>query len=181
MTKVVILDRDGVINFDSEEFIKSPQEWSAIPGSLQAIAKLNKAGIKVVVATNQSGVAREYFDLATLSAIHKKMEQELSEYGGKIDKIFVCPHGPDDDCICRKPKIGMLLDIEKYYAINLTTVFLVGDALRDIQAATAAGCKPILVRTGKGEKTLADLNNAIDIPVFSDLAVASNFIIKSYE
>ncbi|OZI40978.1 D-glycero-beta-D-manno-heptose-1,7-bisphosphate 7-phosphatase [Bordetella genomosp. 1] len=153
--KLIILDRDGVINQDSDAFVKSPEEWIALPGSLQAIARLNQAGWTVVVATNQSGVARGLFDMATLNAIHGKMRRELAALGGHVDAIFMCPHGPDDGCACRKPLPGMLIDIAHRYDVHLAGVPAVGDSLRDLQAAAAAGCQPWLVGTGNGSKTRA--------------------------
>ncbi|MFT0851915.1 D-glycero-beta-D-manno-heptose 1,7-bisphosphate 7-phosphatase [Achromobacter sp. F4_2707] len=152
--KLVILDRDGVINEDSDAYIKSPAEWQAIPGSLNAIARLSRAGWRVVVATNQSGVARGYFSMETLNAIHAKMRRELAEAGGHLDAIFVCTHGPDDGCRCRKPEPGMFQDIACRYDITLDNVPAVGDSLRDLQAAASQGCAPWLVRTGKGLRTL---------------------------
>ncbi|NYT63181.1 D-glycero-beta-D-manno-heptose 1,7-bisphosphate 7-phosphatase [Alcaligenaceae bacterium] len=151
--KLAILDRDGVINQDSNAFIKSPDEWLALPGSLEAIARLSRAGWRVVIASNQSGVARGLFSMDTLNAIHAKMRRELAAVGGSIDAIFVCPHGPDDGCVCRKPKPGMFLDIARRYDTDLKSVPAVGDSLRDLQAASQAGCTPWLVLTGNGKKT----------------------------
>lgn len=151
--KLAILDRDGVINRDSSAFIKSPDEWVALPGSLEAIARLSRAGWRVVIASNQSGVARGLFSMDTLNAIHAKMRREIAAAGGTIDAIFVCPHGPDDGCPCRKPKPGMLLDIARRYDIDLKNVPAVGDSLRDLLAADQAGCSPWLVLTGNGTKT----------------------------
>lgn len=152
--KLIILDRDGVINFDSESFIKSPREWIPIPGSLEAIARLNQAGYRVVVATNQSGVARGKFDMMTLNAIHQKMHDSAQKAGGEIDAIFFCPHAADDDCDCRKPKAGMLNAIARRLNVSLKGVPAVGDSLRDLQAGFVVGCVPYLVLSGKGEKTL---------------------------
>jgi D-glycero-D-manno-heptose 1,7-bisphosphate phosphatase len=152
--KLIILDRDGVINHDSDAYIKSPEEWRPIPGSLEAIARLTKAGYRIVVATNQSGVARGLFDLETLGAIHARMHQAVAEAGGRIDAIFFCPHGPDSGCACRKPKPGMLIEILRRFGADASEVTTVGDSLRDLQAAVAAGCKPVLVLTGKGRKTM---------------------------
>ncbi|HPV31173.1 MAG TPA: D-glycero-beta-D-manno-heptose 1,7-bisphosphate 7-phosphatase [Methylotenera sp.] len=153
--KLVILDRDGVINQDSTQFIKNPDEWIPIPGSLEAIALLNQSGFKVAIATNQSGISRGLFDMATLNAIHDKMHHALSSYGGRVDAIFYCPHAADEHCHCRKPEAGMIEEIGKRFSIDLVGVPAVGDALRDLQAFANAGCQPILVRTGKGEATLA--------------------------
>jgi D-glycero-D-manno-heptose 1,7-bisphosphate phosphatase len=147
--KLIILDRDGTINEDRDDFVKSPDEWVPIAGSLEAIARLNHAGWHTVVATNQSGIARGLFDLATLNAIHAKMNRALVELGGRIDAVFFCPHGPDDGCACRKPLPGMLKTIGERYGVALRETYAVGDSLRDLEAAVAAGCAPHLVRTGK--------------------------------
>ncbi|MBS0286493.1 MAG: D-glycero-beta-D-manno-heptose 1,7-bisphosphate 7-phosphatase [Proteobacteria bacterium] len=168
--KLIILDRDGVINQDSDDFIKSPEEWLPIPGSLEAIALLNKLGFTVSVATNQSGVARQLFTLDTLSKIHQKMHDTLQAVGGKIDSIFYCPHGPDDNCDCRKPKPGLLLQIAKHYQISLKGIMVVGDSFRDLVAAQSVDAKPLLVKTGKGERTLAKHAEELkEIVVFPDL------------
>lgn len=152
-TKLIILDRDGVINHDSDEFIKSPDEWLPIPGSLEAVARLNQAGYRVVVCTNQSGVARGYFNIVTLNEIHQKMHRLAKQAGAEIDAVFFCPHAADDNCDCRKPKPGMLREVAERYSVNLKGVPTVGDSLRDLQAGFVAGCVPYLVLTGKGEKT----------------------------
>jgi D-glycero-D-manno-heptose 1,7-bisphosphate phosphatase len=151
--KLIILDRDGVINYDSDEFIKSPDEWNPIPGSLEAIARLNQAGYRVVVCTNQSGVARGYFNIVTLNDIHQKMHRAAKLAGAEIDAVFFCPHAADDNCDCRKPKPGMLRDIAERFELSLKGAPTVGDSLRDLQAGYACGCVPYLVLTGKGEKT----------------------------
>ncbi|GIZ52979.1 D-glycero-beta-D-manno-heptose 1,7-bisphosphate 7-phosphatase [Noviherbaspirillum aridicola] len=153
--KFIILDRDGVINHDSDEFIKSPAEWIPIPGSLEAIARLNQAGYRVVVASNQSGIARGLFNMVTLNAIHQKLHDAAQRVGADIDAIFFCPHAADDNCDCRKPKPGMLQEIGRRFDISLKGVPTVGDSLRDLQAGYVCGCTPHLVRTGKGERTLA--------------------------
>jgi D-glycero-D-manno-heptose 1,7-bisphosphate phosphatase len=148
--KLIILDRDGTINEDRDDFVKSPDEWVPIAGSLEAIARLNHAGWHTVVATNQSGLARGLFDMATLNAIHAKMNRALGEIGGRIDAVFFCPHGPDDGCTCRKPLPGLLTTIGERYGVSLRETYAVGDSLRDLEAGVAAGCAPHLVRTGKG-------------------------------
>lgn len=176
--KLVILDRDGVINFDSAQFIKSPDEWKPIPGSLAAIARLNQAGYRVVVATNQSGIGRGLFDMDTLNAIHDKMLKALAQVGGRIDAIFFCPHTQADDCACRKPRPGMLKDIATRFNADLTGTPIVGDALRDLQAAVAVGAQPILVLTGKGQKTAADPDLPADTPTFADLSAAVNHLLR---
>jgi D-glycero-D-manno-heptose 1,7-bisphosphate phosphatase len=153
--KLVILDRDGVINHDSANFIKSPNEWIPITGSLEAIALLNQSGYRVAVATNQSGISRGLFDMTTLNSIHDKMHKELALVGGRIDAIFYCPHAADERCHCRKPDTGMIEEIGNRFSMELQGVPAVGDALRDLLAFASAGCQPILVLTGKGEATLA--------------------------
>jgi D-glycero-D-manno-heptose 1,7-bisphosphate phosphatase len=155
----VILDRDGVINEDSDAYIKSPQEWVPIEGSIEAIADLHVNGYKVVVATNQSGLARNLFDEFELAKIHQKMCSVVEEAGGFIDGIFFCPHGPDENCGCRKPKTGLLEAIAEEFDISLEGVPFIGDSLKDVQAAKAAKCFPILVQTGKGNQTLAAMND----------------------
>ncbi|MCK5093035.1 MAG: D-glycero-beta-D-manno-heptose 1,7-bisphosphate 7-phosphatase [Gammaproteobacteria bacterium] len=171
--KLIILDRDGVINEDSDNFIKDPSEWVPIPGSLEAISRLNQAGYSVVIATNQSGIARGLFDIRTLNDIHEKMHRALSSVGGVIPAIFFCPHGPDDNCECRKPKTGLFTQIAGRFKTGLQDVSAVGDSLRDIQSAKAVGAKPVLVRTGKGERTLSNLDaqqELKDVPVFDNLS-----------
>jgi D-glycero-D-manno-heptose 1,7-bisphosphate phosphatase len=170
--KLVILDRDGVINVDSDQFIKNPEEWKPIPGSLEAIARLSPSGFHVVVATNQSGVGRGLFDMAMLNAIHDKMYRALGQYGGRIDAVFYCPCAADHNCDCRKPKPGMLHEIAQRFGMELAGVPSIGDSLRDLQAAHAAGAQPILVLTGKGRKTEAAGNLPPGTQVFADLAEA---------
>jgi D-glycero-D-manno-heptose 1,7-bisphosphate phosphatase len=150
--KLVILDRDGTINEDRDDYVKSPAEWVPIPGSLEAIARLNHAGWHTVIATNQSGLARGLFDMATLNAIHARMNRELAGFGGRIDAVFFCPHGPDDGCTCRKPLPGLFTTIGERYGVSLKETYAVGDSLRDLHAGVAAGCAPHLVRTGKGAR-----------------------------
>ncbi|HED39055.1 MAG TPA: D-glycero-beta-D-manno-heptose 1,7-bisphosphate 7-phosphatase [Chromatiales bacterium] len=179
--KLIVLDRDGVINRDSDDFIKSPEEWQLLPGSAEAIARLTQARYQVVVATNQSGVARGYFDLGVLNRIHEKMQREVSLAGGRIDAIFFCPHGPDDGCECRKPKPGMFRDIERRLQTKLNGVPAIGDSLRDLQAAQAVGARAILVRSGKGvltEKRLAESPLAETVELFDDLAAAVDALLS---
>ncbi|WP_047541340.1 D-glycero-beta-D-manno-heptose 1,7-bisphosphate 7-phosphatase [Methylotenera versatilis] len=183
--KLVILDRDGVINLDSANFIKSPNEWIPIAGSLEAIALLNQSGFRVALATNQSGIARGLFDMVTLNSIHDKMHRALALVGGRIDALFYCPHAADDHCNCRKPKTGMIEDIGRRFSVELNEVFGVGDAYRDLKAFADAGCKPILVRTGKGEDTLIqgqspDKALPKNTLVFADLAEAVQHIIAEH-
>lgn len=175
--KLVILDRDGVINIDSAQFIKTPAEWKPLPGSLEAIARLNQNGYRVVVATNQSGVGRGLFDMDMLNQIHDKMHKALFAIGGRIEAIFYCPHAADSDCDCRKPKPGMLERISRTLNIELDGVPAIGDSLRDLQAAAAVGCLPILVLTGKGEKTQAEDNLPEGTQIFPDLAQAVDAIL----
>lgn len=169
--KLIVVDRDGVINEDSDDYIKSPDEWVPVPGSLEAIARLNRAGFIVTVATNQSGLSRGYFDLETLSAIHRKMESMLFEHGGRVDAVFYCPHGPKDNCECRKPRPGMLNEIGNRFQANMKDVMFVGDTISDIRAAKAANALPVLVRSGKGSNTEHSLseNGFKDVPVYENL------------
>jgi D-glycero-D-manno-heptose 1,7-bisphosphate phosphatase len=155
MMRLIILDRDGVINHDSDNYIKSPDEWQPIDGSLAAIARLTHAGWSVAVATNQSGIERGLFDINTLHAIHAKMSDAVSDVGGRIDGIFFCPHAPNSGCHCRKPATGLYQDIAARFGKSLSSVPVVGDSLRDLQAGHAMGCATFLVKTGKGMKTLA--------------------------
>ncbi len=171
--KLVVLDRDGVINLDSDQYIKSPAEWTPIPGSLEAIARLTQAGFRVVVATNQSGLERGLFDMATLNAMHDKMHKAVNQLGGRIDAVFFCPHAQDAGCACRKPKPGMLLEIAERFKLALAGVPAIGDSLRDLQAASAAGARPVLVLTGKGEKTLAAGGVPAGTEIHKDLAAAA--------
>ena len=177
--KLVILDRDGVINYDSEHFIKSVAEWKALPGSPEAIAKLTQTGYRVVVATNQSGIGRGLFDMDTLNAMHDKMHRAVQAAGGRIDAVFYCPHTADSNCNCRKPKPGMMERIADCFNVDLKGVYAVGDSLRDLQAAFAAGARPVLVLTGKGEQTQADNELPEGTLVFADLMAAVEHILKS--
>ncbi|HET9844041.1 MAG TPA: D-glycero-beta-D-manno-heptose 1,7-bisphosphate 7-phosphatase [Gammaproteobacteria bacterium] len=166
----VLLDRDGVINFDSEDYIKSPEEWIPIPNSLEAIRLLNQKGYSVAIATNQSGIQRGLYSEQILEQIHQKMTDSLSKLGGAIAAIHYCPHGPNDGCMCRKPKPGLLMQIAHKFSLDLTKTPYVGDSWRDCQAAISAGCKPVLVKTGNGLITIKKYPNEIEhIPVFSDL------------
>jgi D-glycero-D-manno-heptose 1,7-bisphosphate phosphatase len=169
-TKFIILDRDGVINHDSEQFIKSPEEWKPIPGALEAIARLNQWGWRVVVASNQSGVGRGLFGMDMLNAINEKMVKSLTQVGGRLDAIFFCPHAADSTCDCRKPKPGLFRQISERFNIDLAGVPCVGDSLRDLQAGAAVGCAPYLVLTGKGTRTRDDPALPPDTRVFDDLA-----------
>ena len=170
--KLIILDRDGVINQDSDAFIKSPDEWIPLPGSLEAIARINHAGWTVAVASNQSGLARGLFDEDTLHAMHQKMHALLADLGGHVDYLVYCPHGPDDISTCRKPLPGMYQEIAAHFGCDLRGIPIIGDSLRDLQAAVAVSAQPILVRTGKGERTLAAGGIPEATPVFGDLAAA---------
>ena len=177
--KLLILDRDGVINHDSDAYIKSVEEWIPIPGSIEAIAQLSKAGWTVAVATNQSGIARGYYDLATLDAMHARLRALVAEQGGEVGLIVYCPHGPDEGCDCRKPKPGMLHTVANHYQMDLAGLWFVGDSSSDLKAALAVDSQPVLVKTGKGEKTMAGKLPANTL-VFDDLAaVAAELIHKS--
>lgn len=177
--RLVILDRDGVINQDSDNYIKSPEEWFPLPGSLEAIVRLNQAGFTVAVATNQSGIGRGLYDLEALDAIHAKLRGLLAELGGHIDGIFFCPHTPDEHCDCRKPAPGLLRQISEHFGAPLLGVPMVGDALRDLQAARAVGASPMLVRTGKGMLTLEQDEDLGDVPVFDNLTAAVDALLST--
>lgn len=181
MKPLVILDRDGVINRESPDFIKSPEEWHPIPGSLEAIARLNQAGYAVAVATNQSGVGRGLFDEAMLTRIHQKMQDHLAKLGGHIDFLLFCPHHPDAHCECRKPKPQLIRDIAAHFEIDLsqTSVPAIGDSLRDLMAAKTAGCEPILVLTGNGQRTREKLPHDLqEIAIYADLAAAVDALLS---
>lgn len=178
--KIIILDRDGVINQDSDNFIKTVDEFIPLPGSVEAIAKLKHAGYKVYIATNQSGIFRGYYDITTLNAMHDKLSNLLKEHDAQIDGIEFCPHGPDDNCDCRKPKAGMYLNIAKQVGLSdYSNILVVGDSLRDLQAAQAINAKPYLVRTGKGERTIQKGEGLKDIPVYNDLADFVNQLLNT--
>jgi D-glycero-D-manno-heptose 1,7-bisphosphate phosphatase len=170
--KLIILDRDGVINVHSSQCIKSPDEWKPIPGSLEAIARLTREGWRVVVATNQSGLARGLFEMATLNAIHAKMHRAVAQAGGRIEAVFFCPHSADMECDCRKPRTGLFLEIAARYGKDLRGVPMVGDSLRDLQVAESLDAWPLLVKTGKGTKTLAAGGLPKNTTVFDDLTEA---------
>jgi D-glycero-D-manno-heptose 1,7-bisphosphate phosphatase len=168
--KLVILDRDGTINHDSDAYIKSPAEWTPIPGSLEAIARLIQADYRVVVATNQSGIGRGLFDTRALFAIHDKLQRALGQVGGRIDAFFFCPHKADDNCRCRKPQPGMLLEIARRFNVAIEDVSMVGDSRKDVEAAAAAGARPVLVLTGNGAKTEKEGKLPRGTTVYPDLA-----------
>ncbi|AZC21728.1 D-glycero-beta-D-manno-heptose-1,7-bisphosphate 7-phosphatase [Pseudomonas sessilinigenes] len=176
--KLLILDRDGVINHDSDAYIKSVAEWIPLPGSIEAIAQLSKAGWTVAVATNQSGIARGYYDLATLDAMHARLRELVAQQGGEVGLIVYCPHGPDEGCDCRKPKPGMLRTIAEHYGTGLNGLWFVGDSLSDLEAAKAVDCQPILVKTGKGEKTLGK-TLPVGTLIFDDLAAIAAELIHN--
>lgn len=177
--KLVILDRDGVINQDSDNFIKTVDEFIPLPGSVEAIAKLKHAGYKVYIATNQSGIFRGFYDVATLNAMHEKLATLLNSYNVKIDGIEFCPHGPDDNCDCRKPKAGMYSNIANKAGLSdCTDILVVGDSLRDLQAAQSINAKPHLVRTGKGERTIKKGEGLDGIPVYNDLSDFVNQLLE---
>ena len=172
--KLVILDRDGVINRESDAYIKTPEEWIPIPGSLAAIGRLTKAGFTVVVASNQSGLGRGLFDQQALDAIHARMQAELAKAGGRLDGIYYCPHKPEDHCDCRKPKTGLFQQIAAHYRMDMRGVPAIGDSARDLAAAKAAGARPILVKTGRGLETLKQMP---DVEVYADLAAAADHLL----
>ncbi|MFN3580206.1 MAG: D-glycero-beta-D-manno-heptose 1,7-bisphosphate 7-phosphatase [Pseudomonas sp.] len=176
--KLIILDRDGVINEDSDAFIKSLEEWIPLPGSIDAIARLSKAGWTVAVATNQSGLERGYFSEATLQAMHQRLMDLVAEQGGKVDLIRYCPHAPDADCDCRKPRPGLFKQIAEHFGLSLQQVPTVGDSLRDLQAGVAVGCRPFLVRTGKGAQTQHKELPAGTL-IFDNLAAVVDHLLES--
>ncbi len=183
----IILDRDGVINHDSDDYIKSPDEWELIEGSGLAIAKLNKLGFKVAVITNQSGIARGYFSLSTLGSIHQKLLDYIENQGGQIDAVYFCPHGPGDNCECRKPLAGMFKDLAEQHVVDLSNCYAIGDSIRDLEAGHSVNCKPILLKTGKGERSIETIKTKLsghwlhDVPVYDDLLAFSDEIAKTVE
>jgi len=178
--KLVILDRDGTINEDSADYVKTPEEWTPLPGALEAIARLNHAGWHVVIASNQSGLGRGLFDVSTLNAMHAKMHSMLAAVGGRVDAVFYCPHAPDAGCRCRKPEPGLFEQIGERYGLDLHDVPLVGDSARDVLAAVTAGCEPHLVLTGKGAayrgRSLPDTFPK-ETRVHADLAAFADFLL----
>lgn len=177
--RLVILDRDGVINRDSKEFVKNADEWIPIPGSIEAIAALSRAGFKVAVASNQSGLARGLFDEVALQSMHDKLTGLVAAAGGQVDRIAICPHGPDEDCACRKPRPGLILDLLQHFNVDAAETPFIGDSLRDLQAAAAAGVRPILVRTGNGDKAAAGLSGDLAaVAIFDDLQAAATSLLE---
>ena len=176
--KLIILDRDGVINQDSKDYIKSADEWRAIPGSLEAIARLTHNGYRIVVASNQAGLARGKLTIETLNTIHYKMHDQISRYGGVIEAVFFCPHGPDDGCGCRKPEPGLYNEIARRLHVNLQGVISIGDKLSDVEAARAAGASPVLVKTGYGQSIVDNNEQPDGVPVYDDLAAAVDDLIS---
>jgi D-glycero-D-manno-heptose 1,7-bisphosphate phosphatase len=179
--KLAILDRDGVINYDSDQYVKTPAEWKPLPGAIEAIALLNQSGYRIVVATNQSGIGRGLFDMATLNAMNDKMMEMVFRQGGRIDALFFCPHTADDNCNCRKPRTGMFEEIAARFHADLKGVPCIGDGLRDLQAADSVGAQPILVLTGKGKKTQAEGGIPKKTLVFADLAEAARHLVAADE
>ncbi len=178
--QLILLDRDGVINYESADYIRCVSDWVAIPGSLAAIAKLNKQGFKVAVVTNQSGIARGFYDEDDLFSIHEKMKLALAKERGKVDAIFYCPHHPDEQCECRKPKPGLLLQALQHFQVQPQEAILIGDSKRDIMAANQIGCDVILVETGNGKSEKKNLDD-VDIPVLANLRAAVKYIIQQQE
>jgi D-glycero-D-manno-heptose 1,7-bisphosphate phosphatase len=178
--KLVILDRDGTVNQDSDDYVKTPEEWLPLPGALEAIARLNHAGWHVVLASNQSGLGRGLFDVSTLNAMHAKMHRMLAAVGGRVDAVFYCPHAPDEGCRCRKPEPGLFEQIGERYGLDLRGVPMAGDSARDVLAGVAVGCEPHLVLTGKGAayrgRRLPDTFPP-ETRVHADLAAFADFLI----
>ena len=177
--KLVILDRDGVINRESDEFIKSEQEWEALPGALEALGQLYRHGYRIVIATNQSGIARGKLNMDDLNRIHRKMHTHAAQFGAVIEAIFICPHGPDDDCLCRKPRPGMYEDIAQRLRIELTDVPVIGDRLHDLEPVRAMGARPFLVETGRGRSEIASGPVPQDVTVVADLAAVAELLIDA--
>jgi len=177
VTELVILDRDGVINRDSRDYVRTADEWIPLPGSLDAIARLNAAGYTVAVASNQSGLARGYFTRRELRAMHRKFRRLLAQHGGSVARIEVCPHGPDAGCRCRKPAPGLIERLNRHFAVSPGDVTVIGDSLRDLEAARAAGSRPVLVRSGNGRRTESALpREFVDVPVYDDLAAFADAV-----
>ncbi len=177
--RLVILDRDGVINEERGDFIRTADQWRPLPGSLEAIARLSRAGIPVAVATNQSGVGRGLMSAGELAAVHDRLLQAVSEAGGELAGVFFCPHAPSDHCRCRKPLPGLLLQIEAALGLAVAGQYMVGDSLRDLQAASAAGALPALVRTGFGRATEQRLAAQSDVRIFDDLSVFAGWLLET--
>jgi D-glycero-D-manno-heptose 1,7-bisphosphate phosphatase len=189
-TKLVILGRDGILNEYREAHVTAPEEWVPVPGALEAVARLNHAGWHVVVATNQAGIGRGMIDMAAINAVHAHMNQQLMAHGARIDAVFFCPHTPEEGCDCRKPRPGMMLDIARRYGVDLRGVPMVGDTLRDLQAAAAAGCEPHLVLTGRaaglGDEQLRQMLAQVpgtqahaDLPAFVDFLLLRDHVADS--
>lgn len=185
--RLLILDRDGVINEDSDAYIKSVQEWTPLPGSIEAIARLARAGYRIAVATNQSGLARGLFSRADLDAMHQRLNDLVAAQGGRIELIVFCPHGPADNCDCRKPRPGLLIEIASRLHVDLHDALVVGDSRRDLEAALAVGATPWLVLTGKGQQTHADIqaqppnSSLAGVPVFADLRAVANALLETQD
>jgi D-glycero-D-manno-heptose 1,7-bisphosphate phosphatase len=180
--KLVVLDRDGVINFDSADYIKNASEWIPVPGSIEAIAALSQAGFEVVIATNQAGLARGLFGVDELECMHDKLRGLVEARQGRVGAIFYCPHGPEDGCDCRKPGTGLLDAIEREYGCSLSGCCFIGDSMKDVLAARRKGCRPVLVRTGNGSATEAqlDVDGDCDVAVFDDLAAAARALVNGF-
>jgi len=181
-SKLVALDRDGVINYESDHYIRNVDQWHPIPGSLEAIARLSKAGFKVAVATNQSGLGRGLLDQVSLDAIHAELQQRVEQLGGQLEGVFYCPHRPEENCRCRKPQPGLLKAIERHTGMSIAGCPFIGDSARDLEAAERAGCIPMLVRTGRGDQTLKELQSEPvrhpELLIFPDLAHAVTAILS---
>jgi len=175
--KLLLLDRDGVINQDSDDYIRSPEQWLPLPGAISALARLSRAGWTLAIATNQSGIARGYYDSACMEAIHTRLRALVAAEGGQLGLILHCPHGPDAGCDCRKPKPGMLLAIARHYHVDPSTLCFVGDSASDLGAAVAAGCQPVLVKTGKGLRTLQQGELPPATRIFADLSDVARYLI----
>ncbi|MHB1951430.1 MAG: D-glycero-beta-D-manno-heptose 1,7-bisphosphate 7-phosphatase [Acidiferrobacteraceae bacterium] len=176
--RLIILDRDGVINEDSDDYIKSVDEWIPIPGSIEAIARLYQNDYRIAVASNQSGVGRGLFSMDVLNRIHNRMIEAVVQQGGQVEAVFFCPHTPEQQCRCRKPRVGLFEEIADRLKVNLSTAYVVGDSLKDLEAARAVHARPALVRTGKGARTIAEGRGIADVPIFDDLAAFANALLE---
>lgn len=179
--KLIVLDRDGTLSPDPEDFVRAPEDWVPLPGALEAVARLNQGGWRVVLASNQSGLGRGLFDMATLNAVHARMHKLLAAAGGRIEAVFFCPHAPEDECCCRKPAAGLFLDIARRMGVPLDSMVAAGDSVRDVQAAAAAGCEAHLIRTGQSLPVGDGAPLPPDVPagtqVHADLSAFADFVL----
>jgi len=178
--RLIVLDRDGTLNENPEDFLRSPEDWTPIPGALEAVARLNQGGWRVVVATNQSGLGRGLFDVATLNAMHARMHKELAAAGARVEAVFFCPHAPEEGCDCRKPAPGLFQQIARRMKVAPSSVVAAGDSVRDAMAASAAGCEAHLIASGPAAEVGADLPAGTrihpDLGAFADFILARDAV-----